>query len=181
MSALPNRRKDTPHKWLVSILGISGILVGIAPAILLLPSPLTTPPLPILISICWAPLAGIPITSAWAKALHKRVSVLKTHVDFKTGAEPDVQEPEAERVDWIPAWIGFFERLLYSLLIGLDIGGGAAFIGVWIGVKLAGGWQSWSKGTTYGRATFFVSLLGNAMSVLFGVVAGLVIRAYTRP
>jgi hypothetical protein len=84
-------------------------------------------------------------------------------------------------VDWIPGWIGFFERALYSLLIGLDVGGGAAFIGVWIGVKLAGGWQSWSKGTTYGRATLGVGLLGNAMSVLFGVVAGLVIRTYVHP
>jgi tetrahydromethanopterin S-methyltransferase subunit B len=81
------------------------------------------------------------------------------------------------RVPWMPAWIGLFERALYCLLIGGNVDGGAAFIGVWVGIKLAGGWQVWSKGTTYGRAIFFSGLLGNAMSVIYGIVAGLVIKA----
>ena len=169
------------QKLEVPFLGIVGIVLAIAPALLFLPSPLTTLPLPILISIVWAPLAGWPVTSAWSKALHKRAASLRNPVDFKGGLNRDVQESETGRVDWIPGWIGFFERALYSLLIGLDVGGGAAFIGVWIGVKLAGGWQSWSKGTTYGRATLGIGLLGNAMSVLFSVVAGLVIRTYVHP
>jgi len=168
------------QKMAVPFLGIVGVALAIAPALLFIPSPLTIPPLPILISIAWAPLAGWAVTSAWSKALHEQAAFLKNSVDFEHGVKRDVQESEAGRVDWIPGWIGFFERALYSLLIGLDVGGGAAFIGVWIGVKLAGGWQSWSKGTTYGRATFGIGLLGNAMSALFGVVAGLVIRAYVR-
>ncbi len=173
-----SRTTEFFQKLELPFLGIAGIALAIAPALLFFSSPLTTLPLPILISAVWAPLIGWPVTSAWSKALHKRVAFLKNTVDFKDGTNRGVQESEAGRVDWIPGWIGFFERALYSLLIGLDVGGGAAFIGVWIGVKLAGGWQSWSKGTTYGRATLGVGLLGNAMSVLFGVVAGLVIRTY---
>ena len=168
--------------------GVGGTLIAIAPAIFFFPSPLTTPPLPIVISVIWASLVGWPITSVWSKILHKRLEprrmkldFVRSKVDFEKGLEHSSQESAPERVDWIPGWLGFFERALYSLLIGLDVGGGAAFIGVWIGIKLAGGWQSWSKGTTYGRATVGVGLLGNAMSVLFGVVAGLARRAQTHP
>jgi hypothetical protein len=175
------RKAELLLKLEVLFWGVFGIFVAIAPAVLFFPSPLATFPLPILISVVWAALAGWPVTSAWSKALHKRVAPLKSKVDFERGLEHSAQESDAERVDWIPGWLGFFERVLYSLLIGLDVGGGAAFIGVWIGIKLAGGWQSWSKGTTYGRATLGVGLLGNAMSVLFGVVAGLVMRVYLHP
>jgi hypothetical protein len=176
-----SRKLEPLKKLTVPFWGIVGVALATAPALLFLPSPLTILPLPILISIVWASLAGWPVTSAWSRALHKQAEFLKNPVDFERGVNRDVQESEAGRVDWIPGWIGFFERTLYSLLIGLDIGGGATFIGVWIGVKLAGGWQSWSKGTTYGRATLGIGLLGSAMSALFGVVAGLVIRAYVHP
>jgi hypothetical protein len=160
------------------VIGTVGVLLAISPALLFLPSPLAIPPITWIVPLIWAPLAGWPVTSAWSRALHRRAAPLKTPVDFSSAGYREAQEAEAGRVDWIPGWLGFFERILYTLLIGLDIGGGAAFIGVWIGVKTADGWQSWSKGTTYGRATLGIGLLGNAMSALYGVVAGLVIREY---
>jgi hypothetical protein len=105
------RRKIKPiQKMAVPLLGTFGIVLATSPAFLFLPSPLTIFPLPILISIAWAPLAGWPVTSAWSKALHKRAEVLKNSVDFEHGVKRDVQESEAGRVDWIPGWIGFFER-----------------------------------------------------------------------
>ena len=178
MPTFMTRKEELFPKMKVLFWGIVGIAIAIAPAILFFPSPLTTFPLPIMISVVWAPLVGWPVTSAWSKALHSRVASLRSKVNFEKGLEHNAQESEPERVDWIPGWLGLFERVLFLLLIGLDVGGGAAFIGVWIGIKLAGGWQSWSKGTTYGRATLGVGLLGNAMSTLFGVVAGLVMRVY---
>jgi hypothetical protein len=91
---------------------------------------------------------------------------------------PEEQEQYPQRLRWQPAWVGIFERAFYCLLIGLHIEGGGAFIAGWVALKMAGGWQLWSRGTTYGRAIFFSGLLGNTMSVLFGVVSGLVIRFY---
>ena len=59
------------------------------------------------------------------------------------------------RVRWMPAIVGLFERFFYTLLVVLNVSSGASFIAVWVGLKLAGGWQVWSKGTTYGHALFF--------------------------
>jgi hypothetical protein len=162
--------------------GIIGSLLALVPATMLLPilRPLISP-LRELFPLIWAILVGGLVTFAWSNALHERVTTLGYRLDSLGALAPDEKEQYAARLQWIPGWLGIFERVFYSLLIGLDVTGGAAFIGVWVGIKLAGGWQSWSKGTTYGRAIFFIGLLGNAMSILFGVVAGLVLRSYLHP
>jgi hypothetical protein len=109
-------------------------------------------------------VAALPVTFLWSWLLHKLVAKHKT-----------AEDTQAERVLWIPLLMGVFERAIITTLVGWQVPGTAGFIGAWVAVKSAGGWSSWSKGTTYGRAVFFTGLLGSAMSILFAVFGGLII------
>ena len=158
--------------------GIFGVVLAILPTLLLLPgAPRLHAPWSTIAPILWACFVGWPATYYWSGALHKRIAVLRNELDKVNSLLPEEKKQYPGRVPWMPAWIGLFERAFYAALIGLGVEGAAGFIGVWIGFKLAGGWQVWSKGTTYGRAIFFSGLLGNAMSIAFGFVGGFVIRA----
>lgn len=86
---------------------------------------------------------------------------------------------------WSPAVVGVCEAVMYPL--ALVIGKGE-FIGVWLAVKVAGQWTRWSgdpssTGTTdldalnQGRRRFNAFLVGNAISIMFGVVVWLLVRA----
>lgn len=110
--------------------------------------------------------AAMPVTFLWSRFLHKLVR------PYKTG-----RDRQAERIWWIPLAVGVLERAIITTLVGSKVPGTAGFIGAWVAVKSAGGWLSWSKGTTYGRATLFVGLLGSAMSLLFAIVGGLIIAS----
>ena len=114
-------------------------------------------------------VVAMPVTYFWSMFLHK---LLEKH--------KQQEDKEATRIKWIPSTIGVAERILFTVLIGWNVSGTAGFIGSWILVKQLGGWNSWGKGTTYNRAVFFVGLLGNTMSVLFGVVGGLIIYSPSR-
>ena len=116
-------------------------------------------------------LVAWPITYWWSAWLHDRVG------RHKLKPEDPEQEPTL-RIPWIPTTIGIFERILFATLVGWNVPGAAGFIGSWITIKALGGWASWSKGTTYGRAVFGVGLLGSCLSAIFGVAGGLVIHAY---
>jgi hypothetical protein len=111
-------------------------------------------------------IVALPITYGWSCLLHKRVRSVKTDED-----------KVAERILWLPLLTGVFERVLITTLVGWEVQGAGAFIGSWVLVKAVGGWQSWSKGTTYGRSIFSVGLLGSALSIFFGIVGGLIIAA----
>lgn len=172
--------------WPVLISGIVGIAFGIAPIIFyapgwglvisgkvyslfgIAPGFFLIPYVKIPVLTCWACIVGIPFTTWWSKALHNRITAQR-------------QARAQIRVQWLPAWIGVFERAFYCILIGYNISGAAALIGVWVGLKSAGGWQKFSKGTTYGRAIFFSGLLGDCMSALFGIVAGTLIGGVRVP
>jgi hypothetical protein len=109
-------------------------------------------------------VVATPVTYWWSRFLHRAIQNRRTPND-----------PEAERILWIPLMLGIFERAIITTLVGWKVPGTAGFIGAWVAVKSAGGWASWSKGTTYGRAVFFIGLLGSAMSVLFALAGGLII------
>jgi hypothetical protein len=110
-------------------------------------------------------VAAIPATYLWSVFLHRMIE-----------RHRQTDDKEATRIHWIPLTVGILERILFTVLVGWNVTGAAGFIGSWVLVKQLGGWNSWgNKGTTYSRAVFFVGLLGNAMSVLFGVVGGLII------
>ena len=107
---------------------------------------------------------AMPVTAYWSRRLHAAVVCLRQDA-----------EEEATRVPWIPLLVGLFERVIITTFVGWNVSGTAGFIGAWVAVKSAGGWQNWSKGTTYGRAILSIGLLGSAMSILFGLVGGLII------
>lgn len=87
---------------------------------------------------------------------------------------------EPERVEWIPMVIGLVERAVYTSLVAFSVSGSAAFIIGWVAVKSAVGWQIWRKpdqaqDTLYSRSILFIVLLNNAISILFGLIGGLMI------
>jgi len=168
-----NPQLPLPMGSKVLIAGTVGIAMSVAPLLMLIDDCLGSyrrwlVPLVVL----WACLIGWPFTYWWSAALHERIDGLKS----VTRGVADADNDSPQRVAWIPAWIGLFERGVFCLLIGTEVPAAATFIGGWIALKLAGGWQVWSKGTTYGRAIFFTGLLGNMMSALFGVVGGIVVK-----
>jgi len=110
-----------------------------------------------------------PVTLAWSEFLHWLVR------------HPDDPKEKAVRIRWIPITTGVMERILFTVLIGWSVSGSAGFIGSWVLVKQLGGWNSWGKGTHHGVKLFFIGMLGNAMSVLFGVIGGLVIFRALNP
>jgi prepilin signal peptidase PulO-like enzyme (type II secretory pathway) len=113
-------------------------------------------------------VVGALVTIAAWWLLHKLLSKVHTQPEDKLGAFGACPL-------WIPPTIGVVERVLYTTLVGWNVSGAAAFIGAWVTIKALGGWQAVNKGTGYGRAAFFVGLIGSALSVLFGIVGGLMI------
>ena len=109
-------------------------------------------------------IVGLPVTYLWSSILYRQLRKYRTDT-----------ESQADRIWWIPLAIGILERAIITTLVAFAISGAAGFISGWVAVKSAGGWASWSKGTTYGRATLFVGLLGSAMSILFGLIGGIII------
>jgi hypothetical protein len=117
---------------------------------------------------------AIPITYRWSNFLHKKIETYRTETEKKV-----------ERIWWIPVLAGIYERVIITALIGFNVGfnisGTAGYIGIgaWMvlkSVKSARGWQTWSKGTTYERAVFFIGLIGSIMSIVFAIVGGLIIN-----
>jgi hypothetical protein len=109
---------------------------------------------------------AIPVTGFW-------VWVLDRYIDrFRYGAE------KASRRWPLPVTMGIIERIIYTILVGFCVTGAAGFIGAWVTIKAVGGWAKWGgeHSTDYTRATFTVGLLGSAISVIFGIVGGLIIR-----
>jgi hypothetical protein len=83
-------------------------------------------------------ILATPVTELWSRLLHR--AALKIPRDEK--------DEEASRVPWIPRLVGILERLIITTLVGWNVSGATGFIGGWIAVKSAGGWQTWSRGTT---------------------------------
>jgi len=79
---------------------------------------------------------------------------------------------------WHPRFIGVIERALYtfSWLVGKP-----EFAGLWLALKVAGRWSHWDasdgkcQGQASGRERFNVFLLGNGLSLAFGIVGGITI------
>jgi len=116
----------------------------------------------LLIGYVFSILVAIPITYRWSCFLHKKVGTYR-------------KDTEAERIWWIPVLVGIFERAIITTLVGFNVSGTAGYIGAWIVLKSAGGWQTLSEGT-YGRAVFFIGLIGSITSILFAIVVGLIIN-----
>lgn len=72
-----------------------------------------------------------------------------------------------EGVDLVlPALVGMLETILY---LAAFLGNRPEFIGLWLGLKTAGGWKQWTEDDK-GRRRFLIFLLGSGMSVLIALI-----------
>ena len=87
----------------------------------------------------------------------------------------------------MPLFVGAIERALY---LGSWLSGHAEFIGVWLALKVAGGWSGWASGLDApiapgsknkvrieGRLLFNTHLIGAGLSVLQSVGAGVAVQS----
>jgi hypothetical protein len=78
--------------------------------------------------------------------------------------------------------VGLVERPLY---VAAFLANEPAFVGIWLGLKVAGGWKGWqediqpndhTKKKIPGRTIFNVMLIGSALSLAYGWVGAYGIR-----
>lgn len=79
-----------------------------------------------------------------------------------------------------PMLVGILERFLYTASFQ---SGHAAFIAVWLGLKAVPQWKRWVEKTTYiqgrkieGRSIYNIFLIGNAVSLVYGVAGAKLIE-----
>jgi hypothetical protein len=122
----------------------------------------------------------MPIIPLW------RLGVLLWRtVAFDEGVAQEIADP-AHRID-LPLLVGVLERILY---VSAWLFGAVEFIGIWLALKVAGGWKAWSEGrdlpgdkpnkkvTVPGRYILNVFLLGNGLSIMGALAGVLLIEAY---
>ena len=169
---------DVPQGGRLVLVGAFGMAFAILPALLpLVPLDLAPGPLAVAVPLAWAVLIGLPVAYLWTATLHARMAALRNGLRKVGGLTVDEDRTSPGRVPWMEAWLGLFERAAYAALIGFAVPGAAAFIAIWVALRQAEGWQVWSKGTTYGRSVFLAAMLQTAMSLAFGLSAGLAMRA----
>ena len=79
------------------------------------------------------------------------------------------------RVGWHARFLGVLERALYTATYHA---GHTSFIAIWLGLKAISQWKLWYEGTenekngtkVEGRSIFNIFLIGNALSVCFGLL-----------
>lgn len=92
---------------------------------------------------------------------------------------------ESNQFGYHPKIIGIIERIFY-MFSWLAIK--PEFIGFWLALKVAGQWKRWEKDSETGlsetglkkkipgRAVFNVFLIGNGLSILFGIMGALIVQ-----
>jgi hypothetical protein len=128
-------------------------------------------------AMCWigyaiAVLGGIPVTYWWSEFLFWLLDRYEPRTDEQAAGR--------ERIWWIAVMVGIFERALITTLVAYDVSGGGSFIAAF-SIKVLIGWQRWGSETRYARAAAFMALLGNAMSILFGLVGGILCKVAATP
>jgi hypothetical protein len=72
-------------------------------------------------------------------------------------------DKDAMTNQWTAVYIGVIERILYIAALQLGV---REFIGFWLAVKVAGGWNRWAER----RKIFHLFLIGSGYSILYSVV-----------
>jgi len=108
---------------------------------------------------------ALPLTFLWASLLRKKAG------DPSTG----------ERLSWMPILIGIFERGIITTLVGFNVPGAGAFMGILIITKASQNWGSLISPNDSKKAKigFSRNLLGSLMSLSFGILGGLIIYKCT--
>jgi len=91
-----------------------------------------------------------------------------------------IDDKEFRPLAWISQLLGVLERFLYVMALELGFG---EFIGFWLALKVAGQWSRWSQDTKiddrllHSRGLYQIFLIGNALSVTYGVVGFMTFKA----
>lgn len=94
---------------------------------------------------------------------------------------PNTEVADNNRRRDLGCWVGIIERVLFVSAFLIEE---PEFIGVWLALKVAGGWQAWGEDrkvywvngqtknyvTVLGRHVFNIFLIGNGLSVLNSLV-----------
>ena len=87
---------------------------------------------------------------------------------YSTNKAPEEKKEEFEPgYPELTRWLGVIEGLLYILSFFL---GHPEFIGLWLGLKVAGNWGDWTKPGEEARAKFIIFLIGSALNLLSVIV-----------
>lgn len=121
------------------------------------------------------------VLAPWLQLYWTQVMLWRRLVTDAGGAT-DVAD-KAHRRD-LPAVVGLIERVLYFVALQADA---PEFVGIWLALKVAGGWDAWAKGRKVpsdderqsgqkqvevkGRHEFNTFLIGSGQSVLFAATA----------
>ena len=70
-------------------------------------------------------------------------------------------------------WLGFLERVLYIITIANGV---YAFVPVWLGLKVAANWKSWTEATP--RYYFSAFLIGSAISLILGILGAMLVKIF---
>jgi hypothetical protein len=86
----------------------------------------------------------------------------------------DKYEPEG-RVEWLGALLGGFEVVAYTLAVALvSVQAGGTFFLVWLGIKMATGWQKIAE-NRYQLRRAAAALILNLVNFLIALLAGVAI------
>ena len=98
----------------------------------------------------------------------------------RLGKDPDKLGENPLYDPYIGRVVGTIERPLYVAALLADQ---PAFIGIWLGLKVAGSWSRWSGdsdlpdgGKVAGRSVFNIMLIGSAVSLIWSLVAAKIIQ-----
>ena len=97
------------------------------------------------------------------------------------GRDPDTETDDPLYDPLVGHVVGLVERPLY---VAAFLASAPALVGIWLGLKVAGGWKGWQGEYTLkngrkvaGRSVFNFMLIGSAVSVAYGWVGADIIRA----
>lgn len=86
-----------------------------------------------------------------------------------------VPPEQTERIPIQPILIGILERIFFTVLVAFAVSGVATAMIVWVGAKMASGWNRIvGGGETWRRMLAFNGLMSSLISLLFAVVGGLI-------
>lgn len=80
-----------------------------------------------------------------------------------------------EEFKWSPRRVGVFERVLYTSAVVINK---YEFIAVWLAFKVIGEWKDSISKTHAGRVRTNNFILGNSLSIIFGVLGGILFKTF---
>lgn len=101
--------------------------------------------------------------------------------DRKINNKTTFDAKKREPFSWLPRRVGIIERFLYTSAI---IFNQLALIGIWLALKIIGEWNdkySRPPQEEVGRVRVNIFLVGNGLSLVFGILGGILFRTFLDP